>query len=77
MKDELLSPTLKETTLITRNCPICEKAPTVRGGAYKLVCCDECYDGAPDSGPQMLGTSSRSLDEAVKDWNNQVEDSDQ
>ena len=38
-----------------------------------LIYCPECYDGAPDAGPQMLA-SGATLTEATLEWNEKVLD---
>lgn len=59
-----------------KQCPVCKSEPSVDPGYYRYwyVTCDNCYDGAPDAGVQLLGSSHKSKDDAIERWNEQVED---
>lgn len=56
-----------------KNCPTCGDAVTPRIIYIWHVTCDNCYDGAPDAGPQLQGFSDR-MSDALASWNEQVEE---
>jgi hypothetical protein len=46
-------------------------------GLYECGPCADCYDGAPDAGPQPWGHAGKQENTktaAVRDWNEQVEE---
>lgn len=55
-------------------CYRCGKVPTVDGnGGYPVVSCDNCYDGASDSGSRNEVGSGLTRSEAVRNWNERME----
>lgn len=53
------------------NCPVCGSEGKVSKLYAWSVTCDNCYDGAPDSGPQLIG-HALTRDAAVSEWNEAV-----
>ena len=54
-------------------CHRCSSRPTLsKQGASCHVICDECYDGAPDSGTRGEYGCGRTRDEAIKEWNEKM-----
>lgn len=58
-------------------CPRCGQPPHIedhhiglQSGPY-TVYCPRCYDGAPDAGPQQIG-SGFDLAKAIEGWDNEV-----
>lgn len=63
-------------TVPVRPCPMCGKTDTVRvSPAYYgyNAYCDNCYDGAPDAGPQLDGWGIKP-ESAILDWNDVVQE---
>ena len=56
-----------------RACPTCSGQPTINRDTAFSIACDECYDGAIDSGPQPHGSAITEA-AAIESWNDQVED---
>lgn len=54
-------------------CPMCGGAPTVEVSHAFYVACPNCYDGAPDAGPQLIGVA-RTKAKAIEAWNDAVSD---
>lgn len=66
-----------------RPCPICDRSDYLR---VDCVCppipvrdmdfvayCENCYDGAPDAGPQLTG-SGATEERAIADWHESADD---
>ena len=56
-----------------KKCPDCGDAHIEVNYVGWSVLCD-CYDGAPDAGPQLISTSIVSIREAVDNWNELIEE---
>ena len=57
-------------------CPRCGGAPSFEINSWGVViACSDCYDGAPDAGPQM-SVSAESLALAVERWNELSDEED-
>ncbi len=61
-------------------CPHCGEAPRVsvetrfRSDIAEVICLD-CYDGAPDAGPQRRAIAmSGRVESAIQCWNDDVQD---
>ncbi len=52
-------------------CPHCGERPTAERNFGWSVCCTNCYDGAPDAGPQLMGVGLKAS-AAVFAWNEQI-----
>lgn len=55
------------------DCPVCGDRPDVQLGYAYSVACANCYDGAPDAGPQLIGSAMRRED-AIVAWNEAVQE---
>jgi len=63
----------EKATLEPLPCPRCGRAVEPYDCGVYSVACSNCYDGAPDAGPQLYGTG-RTAAAAVNDWNERVLD---
>jgi hypothetical protein len=59
------------TASIVQLARVLRRDPSPSSGWVAVLC--DCYDGAPDAGPQRIVTE-RSQDEAVEAWNDQIQD---
>ena len=66
---------LKGTTMTAKKprfrCPICDREPEIGNTWYYTYTCPNCYCGAPDAGPQIIGYAPRP-DAAADDWDDAV-----
>ena len=63
---------MTSSTLLS-NCPRCGSVPEEDHSYTIAVYCPDCYDGAPDAGPQLLAFGFQWQD-VVDDWNDQAEE---
>lgn len=54
-------------------CPQCKCVYVEANYIGFSVICD-CYDGAPDAGPQLISTSLVDATEAIENWNELIEE---